>query len=380
MPTVLVAGTNGKGSTAALVASATRAAGYRVGLFTSPSLGDAREQVEVDGEPLPPDAYARLESSVARAAERAGVDPSPFETLTAVAFLAFAGEETGEPSRRPVDLAVVEAGLGGARDATNVADPRASAIVSVGLDHREHLGDTLAEIARDKAGVFRKDRPAVIGWLDDEALDAALGHAEAIGARVDRASERGAWTGELGLAGAHQRRNARVAVSLLEHLRADGFDRLDDAAIERGLASCRWPGRLEWIDVVGRRVLLDAAHNVEGARALGEYLDAELPGETRPDLLFGAYRDKDAAGMLQALRPRVARVWLAPLDSQRSWDPAPHAREQERVAPDVSSALAEALAEPEATEQRRPLLVAGSVFLVGSVRQSLTRPVLAAGG
>ncbi|MEM8930547.1 MAG: cyanophycin synthetase [Acidobacteriota bacterium] len=354
--TISIAGTNGKGSTAAMVVSALRAADYRVGLFHSPSLGEDHEQIELDGRPIDAAAYRRLTDAVRRAAADREIEISPFETLTAVALLAFAEAD--------VDLAVLEAGLGGARDATNVTEPRVSALVSVGFDHREHLGDSLARIATDKAGIFRPGRPAVVGRLPVEAFDAVGAIGSRIGADLDPILDHPPWDGPLGLDGVHQRDNAAVAVRILDHLRSDGFDRIDAATIARGLATCRWPGRLEWLDGTARPILLDAAHNLDGATALAEHLAHE---NLRPDLVFGAYADKDAAGMLATLRPRVARTVLVPLDSPRSWTPSRFAMSGDHVASDVETALADAFGVADAS----PILCAGSVFLVGAVRRFL---------
>ncbi|MCG8457714.1 MAG: hypothetical protein MI919_15675, partial [Holophagales bacterium] len=319
LPCVLVGGTNGKGSTAAFLVSVLRAAGYRTGFFSSPAFGEERQQIQVDGEALTKEELGELLLRVVTLAETANPGRiTPFEALTATAFTAFAS--------LGMEVAVVEVGMGGERDCTNVISlPRASAVVSVGLDHRQHLGPSLARIAAEKAGIFRRDRPAVIGWLDDEAEEVVVDRARRAGSRVvlaRRAVARLASVpagrkqqdlelrthhgdlqrARIRLPGAHQARNASLAVLLAQELACDGFERLDGATIQSGLEACRWPGRLEWMEGGRRPVLLDVAHNAEAVASLVCYLSAE---RIRPDLVFGCFADKDYPSMLARLLPRV---------------------------------------------------------------------------
>lgn len=383
---VLIAGTNGKGSTAAMLASMARAAGYRTGLFHSPALGTERDQVELDGRPVDEGPFAREAERVKGADEPS----SDFERLTATAFAVFAEER--------VDLAVIEAGMGGAHDCTNALRmPLASAVTSVGLDHTEHLGSTLAAIAAEKAGVFRPDRPAILGWMEPEAEAAAAKVARETGARPILAREhvcrmetrhdarpqhqrlrletrRETYEASMGLAGAHQARNAALAVLLAEALHEQGFERLDQRAICLGLERCRWPGRLEWLSGPSEKaVLLDSAHNGAGAEALAHYLESR---RLRPvDLLFGAFRDKDARGMLATLAPFVGTVWPTSTGHPRSFSAA----ELDALSADLFdgprepvATLGEALA--RALDRcSLPLVVTGSVDLVGQVRRRLLR-------
>lgn len=389
VPSVLVAGTNGKGSTCAMLASMLRAADYRVGLFHSPSLGEDREQIRVDDEAPSFDDFERHLHRIAETAEGIGADRlTYFEALTAVAFTVFA--------ERTPDLAIVEVGMGGARDCTNVVSrPLASALVSVGLDHRQFLGDSLAEIATEKAGIFRAERPAILGLLEPSAEAAARRVARRVGAQVQSVSQRilaaearslgpdrqqlfvrtalRDYRSTLGLAGAHQAENARVAILLAEALAESGFERLDGPAIEHGLESCRWPGRLEWIDnPAGRpKILLDAAHNPDGARALASYLRSQ---SLRPDLLFGVFRDKEIVPIFEILEPLVGRVWLTQTEHSRSM-PADELDalldcQRGRPVPELEQALREALNPPPNGEQPL-LLVAGSVDLVARARARL---------
>lgn len=395
LPAVLVAGTNGKGSTAALLASMAEAAGYRVGLYTSPHLETAEERLRQNSEPIArADLVELLEEVVATAETEHLPMPTVFEAWTAAAFLAFHWQG--------VDLAVLEAGLGGARDATNTSRPLLSILTSVDRDHLDVLGPTLADVARDKAGVARRGRPMVVGDDLPAAAAAVLRQRIAeIGARPvfadeavrDLASEprddgqvvrfataRRRYTLELSLNGEHQARNLALAVLAAEELEALGWTRLDAAAIARGATRCRWPGRLEWLPgdavsetVSGRPILLDAAHNAAGAQVLERYLARYLEAHDEAfDLLFGVLGDKDAAAMLEILTPRFRRILLTAPPDRRSWDPAAFAAgfsgRPLDVEADLDAALARVLG-PETT----PLVVCGSLRLVGAVRARLRR-------
>lgn len=342
-PTVLVAGTNGKGSTTSLIAAAATAAGYRTGSFTSPALATACEQVLVDGRPLADRDLASCLDETIRLAERLRPgEITAFEALSVAAFTLF--------RRQDVDLAVVEVGLGGARDATNVANPQVAVLTSVAADHRDSLGRDVAAVAREKAGIARRGRPLVVGWLGPEARQAVAAEAARRGARPRYASgevrdltsnrqgfdrqrvrfttDRAAYDLDLALLGDHQARNLALATLAIEALAAAGFPRLEAGALARGVASCRWPGRLESFRLpCGSRVLVDGAHNASSAQALGVFL-RQLAMPYR--LVFGALRDKDAGAMLASLAPAAERVFLASVDDARSWQPQPGAASTRR--------------------------------------------------
>jgi len=384
LPAVLVAGTNGKGSTAALLAAIGCAAGYRTGLYTSPHLEVPRERIRIDGVAIATLELDRLLDAVVAAAE--DELPTPFEALTAAALLAFA--EDG------VELAVLEVGLGGRLDATNVVEPLLSVITSIALDHQEQLGSTLAAIAAEKAGVMRAERPT-IAWGEEPESTAALAEAaRASGAWLDLAVEEaevvaaqadglegqlvtlrtGAADYQLrvALAGQHQLRNVALAVVAAERLANSGFDRIDEDAIARGVGGCRWPGRLEAAALPdGPTVLLDGAHNPAGATALADHLSTLA---TPWELIFGTLADKDAASMAAALAPAARRVWLAPPDSPRALPLAALAALPSLAGATPTSGVAEALARAIAvpTAERAPLLVVtGSLYLVGEARRWL---------
>ncbi len=381
---ILVAGTNGKGSTAALLASILEAAGYSTGLYTSPHLEDVAERVRVRGAALAGARLAEaLERVVATAEGLLGHPPTYFEATTAAAFLAFAAAA--------VDFEVLEVGLGGRLDATNLAQPELSLVTPIGLDHTELLGETTASIAREKAGIFRAGVPA-LGWVEDAAAAAVLAvRAAEVGTpwtRVDRQArwcrEGWSWEGQWGvletpessyalrtrLLGDHQGGNLALAVRAAETLRQAGAERIGPEAITAGVEACRWPARLEPVALPGgRRVLLDAAHNPLGVERLARFL--AQAGEEHA-LLFGALADKPAAAMLERLAPQAASLVLTRPASPRALDPERLAALPGlppcRVEPDPETALDLALRAPQGL-----LVACGSIYLVGAVRQALRR-------
>ena len=402
LPVVLVAGTNGKGSTAALLAAAGRAAGYRAGLYTSPHLETVEERVRVDGERVGGEELGALVLEVVAAGERVlPAPPTYFEALTAAALLCF--------RRRAVELAVLEVGLGGRLDATNAADPAVSVITPVALEHQEQLGDTLAAIAGEKAGVMRRGRPTV-AWGGEPEVAAALRAAAAAagaellllgegdaaasalplpgapweGQRIVLATAAGAVELTVPLLGRHQAVNAALAWACAERMARHGWPRLDAAAFRRGAAAWRWPARLEPVTLPAgapcRRVLLDAAHNPDGAAALARFLaDPPAPFPAPPVLLVGVLADKDAAAMLASLAPRAGRLVLTLPPHQRGRDPREllallPAGTAADVEPDPTAALDHALALTRARATGADtLVVCGSLYLVGAARTGLRR-------
>jgi dihydrofolate synthase / folylpolyglutamate synthase len=428
LPAVLVAGTNGKGTVSALLAAFGTAARYRTGLYTSPHLEDYEERLRLDGAAISGERLGALLDRVLAAAEGALEEPPTlFEALTAAAFLWFA--EQG------VELAVLEVGLGGRLDATNTAEPRLAVVTAIDLDHGEHLGDTRAEVAREKAGIFRPEVPAVTATGTPEVEAALSAETERVGSRrvrvadrvaveavqrirpfaeppdlrqrvwlrwrADRASaaaadgealpegagggepeaEGGVEVLELALAGRHQADNLAVARVAAEELRELGWERLGARAVRKGARACRWPGRLEEVAVPGEaaggegaRVLLDAAHNPGGAAALAAAL--EDLGEPI-DLLFGALEDKDAAAMLGHLAPRAQAITLTRPSGPRGREAAsllplvPRGSGGRRRALAVVEEPARALREALAGAEGRIVVACGSIFLVGEIRAAL---------
>ena len=378
--TVHIAGTNGKGSVTAMIDAALRAAGRRSARYTSPHLMDLGERFVVDGRPVTPDALDEAIATVRRHVEALRSDgtllvqPTFFEVTTAVAFELF--------RRAAVDIAVIEVGLGGRLDATNVVAPDVTAITSIAFDHEQYLGTSLRAIALEKAGIIKPGVPVVVGRVEGDAMDAiaqtARDRSAALlpawdGVHLDREARIRLRTptrdyGEIALAlrGDYQIDNAVVAVRVLELLRTPA------AAIVEGLTHVSWPGRIDVRRLPdGREAILDAAHNPAGAAALASYLKS-LPGERRP-LVFAAMRDKDAAAMFRALLPAVGTVVLTRASTRRAADPAALAEHARAIRPEVP-VLVEASprgALAAAWRLSPRIVVAGSIFLLGDVMHTL---------
>jgi dihydrofolate synthase/folylpolyglutamate synthase len=391
-PSVLVAGTNGKGSVAAMLESMLRAHGIRAGMFTSPHLVRPNERIRIDGRDISDGALdqlliemrERIEGGIAAGALE--ICPSFFEVVTATAIQAFHEHRVG--------CGVLEIGMGGRLDATNVVDAVMSIVVSIDYDHVEKLGGTIESIAAEKAATVKPGRPLVSG-VDREAARAVLveaaaaagsplidarrvadiAHAE--GERFSIHTVRHAYRDlELPLRGRHQIDNARVAVVALETLAPElGFDP-DPSKVREGLGNVRWPGRLQWVE--GRPpLLLDGAHNPAGAEALADYLRSR--GGERPVLLFNAMRKKKVEEMVGPLADLIDAVVITRARVDRAAEPEDLAPVLEplvkrvEVIPDPGEALerARALALPDSY-----VLVAGSLYLVGEILAlSETSPV-----
>jgi dihydrofolate synthase/folylpolyglutamate synthase len=357
-----VAGTNGKGSTCAMVESMARAAGKKTGLYTSPHLCRFAERIRIDGEPISDEELA----SVLERALAIGPELSFFETATLAAFLAFRDHR--------VDLAVIEVGIGGRLDATNVVPPpRISAITRVAFDHMDRLGNTLEEIAREKAGIAKSGVPIVLGPMAPEVRAAALDVALAAGALpIVLGDDPDAVTRdaiELGLRGAYQHDNARIASRIARELG------INEAARREGLAATRWPGRFEQLEVTEGPLrgtwILDGAHNPDGARALVQALGAPpAAGGAKPAaIVFGALADKAWASMLDVLAALPCpRVYAAP-HGRAATDPALLAG---HAPGHVAASLPEALAHARGmAKDGAPVVVCGSLYLVGEARAQL---------
>ncbi len=349
-PAVHVAGTNGKGSTSAMIESIARASGLRTGLYTSPHLVRFAERIRIDGEPIEDPLLGELLGE----ALVTGHDLSFFETATLAAFLAFA--------RAKVDLAVVEVGIGGRLDATNVIPPpRCAAITRIAFDHQDRLGDTLEEIAREKAGIAKPGVPIVLGSLAGSVRTAASDVIQRAGGAIVEAAPAEVLPPAIGLAGPHQVDNARIAWAVADVLR------LPTEARVRGLATARWPGRLERIDTASGPWLLDGAHNPDGVAALVRALGA---GADHPAaLVYGALGDKPWRAMLDALAAVPApRFYAAP----EGRAPAPPEDLAAHLPGAVCASLELALAAArQAAGPRGLVVVCGSLYLVGAARAFL---------
>ena len=378
-PSVIVAGTNGKGSVTAMVDTALRAAGRRSARYTSPHLQRLEERFVIAGAEVAPAVLDRAATRIQQAAESLVASgelaalPTFFECTTAMAFDLF--------REAAVEIAVLEVGLGGRLDSTNIVSPMAAAIVSIDFDHEEQLGRTLASIAAEKAGVIKPGIPVVCGPLPAEALAVVADVCAAQGAtliRTDTDTALAARVASLHVAlpGEHQKANAAVALALLDAINRDltrGV-RVDDEAMRAGVSTATWPGRLETFETPDGPVLLDAAHNPAGARALASYLHAVAPGGVT--LVFGVMRDKAAAEMLAALAPAAASIVCTTPPNPRALPAAELAALARGM-----GLRAEAVSEPSeaiarASAEGRLVVVAGSIFLIGPVRERLGRDIV----
>ncbi len=396
-----VAGTNGKGSVTAMAHAALRAAGVRAGRYTSPHLGSLAERFVIGDAPVADAALLSAAEDVLDLADRLraqgvlSVQPTFFEATTAIGFELF--------RRERVEVAVIEVGLGGRFDATNVITPVAGAITTIAFDHQQHLGHTLSAIAFEKAGIIKPGMPIVAGALPDEALAVVRRAAVERGAVLIESSSDTRTAVEmidgrarvrietpvaaygpvdLSLRGEHQVSNAVVAVRLLEAAARAGV-RVDRDAIEHGLSHAEWPARLEMLPLPrGRRVLLDAAHNAEGAQALAAYLRRWHP--QRLPLVTGVMRDKDVGAILDALLPVVSTVIATQAQGPRAM-PAQELCERiqrVRARSESSHAPVQAIADPHeaiasALRLSDTICVAGSIFLAGAVRDELKQGAIA---
>ena len=394
-PSVVVAGTNGKGSTVAILDSILRAHGLRVGRFTSPHLLSINERILVNGRQLPNEEFADLVGAIASAARGLLPDqqPSFFETITGSAFLAFA--------RHGLDAAVFEVGMGGRWDATTATDAPLGLVTRIALDHERYLGRTVAEIAGEKGAVARPGGELLIAPQEPEA--AAVLHASArkrgahprelaVETETDFTILRAGATGRLvtpeatyddlwlPLPGRHQLDNLALAVRGAERFFArEGFGTLDPVRVRQGISAVRWPGRLEWLPADGSRprVLLDAAHNPSGAERLADYLGS-LGANGRRVLVFGASRDKRVEEMLAPLAPHFRRVVLTAAATRRSLPTADLSGAAQRAFAGNGTRAETVENVPDALNmavrlagRNGEVVVAGSIFLLGDALKVL---------
>jgi dihydrofolate synthase/folylpolyglutamate synthase len=380
-----VAGTNGKGSTCAMLDSALRASGLRTGLYTSPHLNNPRERIVIGGEPVSEtewvSAFSEVHAAAERllAADRIESHPSFFETITAMAFVAFA--------RAGLEIVVLETGLGGRLDATNVVEPEAAVITPIDFDHEAFLGSSIESIAAEKAGILKAGRPAVFAAQRPEALRVLEARALELDIEVRHSSGwrvENAQYGRYGstftlaadreipiecpLAGLHQVENARTAVTALTLLG------IPAGAIRAGIATAKWPGRLERVPGAADTIL-DGAHNPAGARALADYIRRFFAGEP-VRLIFGAMRDKAVEEVTGTLFPLAEEIVLTAPAQPRALHPRALLEMLEeplrgRVA--VAESLREALDLAAQRNRTRPMttFVTGSLFVVGEARELL---------
>lgn len=404
-PSVLIAGTNGKGSTAATLASIFRASHLKTGLYTSPHLVRINERIRINDEPIPDDQFAALHAEVNRIAENLveSVElpwyPSFFEMMTAIAFAHFARER--------VDIAVLEVGMGGRLDATNVVEPLVSVITDISLDHQKFLGNTVAEIAREKAGIIRPcgvvvtlpQQPAANDVIGNTILDldavgvSAVPYVPPVSPASARYSvpstqhegsclyryplqvKRQQILVETPLVGRHQLRNVALAIAAAEEVSKKGFAGITAESIERGIRETHWPGRFQVIPARSGwpEIVLDVAHNPAGAWALRSALSERY--DDRPLIfVFGAMRDKAISEMTEILFPMAVRVIATRPENPRSALPEEIQSAAARTGTDIetNSEVGQALERARAAAgENTPIVVTGSIYLVGQAMQIL---------
>lgn len=334
-PSIIVAGTNGKGSTSATLTSILCEAGRRTAHYTSPHLIDLRERWTIDREMIDP---ALLDECIEEIRRADAITPTYFEALTLIAFLAFA--------KATCDMAVLEVGMGGRLDATNVVKPVESIVTPVAFDHMEFLGNTIRKIAAEKAGVIHRGAIVLTSNDDPVVLDVVRKRAEKFGNRFIHVTEEH----ETPLAGEFQKRNAGLAVRAARELT------IGNEAIERGVANTKWRGRLERMQVHGKTVWIDGGHNVHAAKAIAPFLDANVP--RLRTLVFGIMSDKDVETVTALLFPLFDRIITTEPYPPRS---ATAAELGGIPIPNPDEAFEAALQAPEPN-----VVVAGSLYLAGA--------------
>ncbi len=413
-PSVLIAGTNGKGSTAATLASILRASGLKTGLYTSPHLVRINERIRVNGEQISDDDFAGLHGEVDRAAERLVEQgalpwhPSFFEMMTAIAFQHFA--------RCGVQVAVLEVGMGGRLDATNVVEPRVSVITDISLDHQKYLGDTVGEIAREKAGIIRRggvvvtlpQQPEANDVIGNTILDLEARAVNAVpfvppvspgsaqylvpgvrGTAIAEGAEKSdaylyryplqvmgrEILVETPLVGRHQLRNVALAIAAAVELSERGFAGVTADTVERGIRETRWPGRFQLIasHAGWPEMVLDVAHNPAGAWALRSALSERYP-DRRLLFVFGAMRDKAISEMTEILFPLAERVIATQPENPRSASPEEIQKAASRTSTEIEAVATVASALERARAIAGPdmiVVITGSIYLVGEAMRIL---------
>lgn len=388
VPFIHVAGTNGKGSVCAYLTSVLTTAGYKVGTYTSPHLVSWCERIAINGEPIAPNSLRDLlqqtiavitttaisgQKSLANATTDAvlprptdiAIDmPTQFEVLTAAAWLYFAQQQ--------VDVAVMEVGLGGRLDATNVCDrPLVSVITSISLDHTHILGNTFAEIAAEKAGILKPNRPAVIGPLPPEAETVVKTRVEQLKCPAIFVQANARVPYPLALQGEIQQTNGAIAIAALQILQQQGWA-IPEPAIQTGIAQARWPGRLQWIQWGDRPLLIDGAHNPGSACVLRQYVDSLAPVQAGHGIIWvmGLMKNKAHAAILQALLKPGDSLYLVPVPDPSSASPTMLSNLVRELYSDLVSIQIDedvfvALEQARNVSDDKIMVLCGSLYLLG---------------
>ncbi|HEY2799609.1 MAG TPA: folylpolyglutamate synthase/dihydrofolate synthase family protein [Chthoniobacterales bacterium] len=351
-----VAGTNGKGSVCAMLDSICRAAGYRTALFTSPHLITFRERIQVNGEMISEEEVARGLTTIRDLVADWDPHPTFFEITTALALAHFRDANA--------DIVVLETGMGGRLDATNATQPIVSVITPIDYDHQKWLGNSLTQIAGEKAGIVKARIPVVSAVQPEDAAAVIRAHASECETPLEFVRE--SFTRfPVALAGSYQKENAALAVAAL---RAAGIA-IDDTAIERGLANVHWPARFQRWD---KRTIIDGAHNPAGARSLTKSWQ-ETFGAQRATVILATLNDKDLESLCRALLPIMQRAILPRIQSERAADPEALAQTLHEQAPSLAVTLSPSFADAwrEAQRQPEPILITGSLHFAGEALASL---------
>ncbi|MEN9206874.1 MAG: folylpolyglutamate synthase/dihydrofolate synthase family protein [Gloeomargarita sp. GMQP_bins_120] len=368
VPAVHVAGTNGKGSVCAYLAHILTACGYRTGLYISPHLVRYQERVQINGQPITEGDWWRILQRIHQVVEAQALSITEFEAITALMWVYFAEQQ--------VDIGVIEVGLGGRLDATNVLDhPLVTVITSIGFDHQERLGPTLADIAREKAGILKPGRPLVRGPMAAAAAAVIDDLARRLACPLVVVEPPDSTPGNIlrfqgddypiPLLGEHQKQNACIALAIANQLRQQGWD-LPVEKVQRGMAQTRWPGRLQWVTWGGQKVLLDGAHNPEGAETLRRYIDQEhlMPVHW----VMGLLASKDAPAILGRLLRPGDRVSFVPIPGHAYHEPVALREVSRCLCPDLAVQVYQHVQEAvAATPQGYTPVITGSLYLIGQV-------------
>jgi dihydrofolate synthase/folylpolyglutamate synthase len=356
-----VAGTNGKGSTCAMLESIYRAAGLRVGLFTSPHLVSFRERIQVNRQLIPESEVVRLVEELCAANKDNETTLFEFATVMALKFFA----------EQKCDLVIWETGLGGRLDATNIVTPLASIITNIAFDHQQWLGDTLKKIAAEKAGIIKLGVPVITAVDEPEALSVIEKVAGERKSQLTKVGKSSTCNFQLAtpLIGDHQKTNAALALATVEVLRKQVP--VAEEKIREGLATVNWPGRLQLIERGGQNFLLDGAHNLAGAETLRISLEIDFGG-VRPVLIFGVLADKGWPGICRLLSPLAAKIFTVPVASERSANPNELADYFCAANPAIQVTALENLAAALNACKNEPFVViTGSLYLVGEALERL---------
>ena len=364
-----VAGTNGKGSTCAMLECIYRTAGLRVGLFTSPHLVSFTERIQVNRQPISENDVARFIQEIQPFLKQfpAEAHPTLFEVVTVMALCHFAEQRC--------DLVIWETGLGGRLDATNIVTPLVSVITNIGLDHQQWLGDSHDKIAAEKAGIIKPGVPVITAAEPGRGLEVIANVAQQLDSQltvIDRIDARGAFLDEarLPLLGEHQRLNAAVAVATVRA--AESRIPVAQETILTGLSRVQWPGRMQLATIPGgQTLLLDGAHNIPSAEALAAAFKQQFSAK-QPAMIFGVLADKDWRPLAEILAPLARRILLVPVNSERTLHPAELFPACRAANPNASVEVCESLAEALARSKDEPfLLITGSLYLIGEAMERL---------